>query len=122
ITVACSPTVIQPRQNSQCLATANGSSTTTVNWSSSIGSISAAGLFTAPQVTASTQATITAVTQVSNVTATSSVTVNVNNTAPLAVDGGPSVNGVSVGYPNGAYATVTVCWQDTTGTTTCLDI
>jgi hypothetical protein len=116
ITVTCSPTVIQPRQNSQCLATANGSSTTTVNWSSSIGSISAAGLFTAPQVTASTQAIITAVTQVSNVTATSSVTVNVNNTAPLAVDGGPSVNGISVGYPNGAYASVTVC---TPGTTNC---
>ena len=35
--VTCSPTAIQPRQNSQCLATANGGSTTTVNWSSSIG-------------------------------------------------------------------------------------
>jgi len=119
ITVTCSPTAIQPRQNSQCVATANGSTTTTVNWSSSIGSISAAGLFTAPQVTASTQAIITAVTQVSNVTGTSSVTVNVNNAAPLAVDGGPTVNGVSIGYPNGVYATVIVC---TPGTTTCQSI
>jgi hypothetical protein len=119
ITVTCSPTAIQPRQNSQCRATANGSSTTTVNWSSSIGTISTAGLFTAPQVTSSTQATITAVTQVSNVTGTSSVTVNVNNTAPLAVDGGPTVNGVSIGYPNGAYATVVVC---TPGTTNCQTI
>jgi hypothetical protein len=119
ITVTCSPTAIQPRQNSQCIATANGSSTTTVNWSSSIGSISIAGLFTAPQVTASTQATITAVTQVSNVTGTSSVTVNVNNTVPLAVDGGPTVNGASIGYPNGAYANVTVC---TPSTTTCQTI
>ena len=90
-----------------------------MNWSSSIGVISPSGLFTAPQVTASTQATITAVTQVLNIPATAAVTVNVNNTAPLVVDGGPTVNGVSVGYPNGAYATVTVC---TPGTTTCQTI
>jgi hypothetical protein len=119
ITVTCSPTAIQPRQTSQCIATANGSGTTTVNWTSSIGSISVAGLFTAPQVTSSTQATITATTQVSIISATSSVMVNVNNTAPLVVDGGPTVGGVSVGYPNGAYATVTVC---TPGTTTCQSV
>ena len=119
ITVSCSPTAIQPRQNSQCIASANGSSTILVNWSSNIGSISIAGLFTAPQVTASTQATITATTQVTNVTATATVTVNVNNTAPLVVDGGPTVNGVSVGYVNGAYTTVTVC---TPSTTTCQTI
>ena len=119
ISVACTPAAIQPRQSSQCIASANGSSTTTVNWSSNIGTIpfgtiSASGLFTAPQVTASTQATITAVTQVANVTGTTSVTVNVNNTAPLVVDGGPTVNGVSIGYPNGVYATVTVCTKDAT--------
>ena len=113
ITVTCSPTAIQPRQSSQCIATTNGATTLAVNWSSSIGTISAVGLFTAPQVAASTPATITGVTQVSNVTGTASVTVNVNNTAPLAVDGGPTVNGVSVGYPNGAYATVTVCTPNT---------
>jgi Protein of unknown function (DUF3443) len=119
ISVSCSPTVIQPRQSSQCTALANGASTTLVNWSSNIGTISVSGLFTAPQVTAATQATITAITQVTGITASSSVTVNVNNTAPIAVDGGPTVNGVSVGYPNGAYATVTVC---TPGTTTCQTI
>src|SRR5450755_4729269 len=52
ISVSCSPTVIQPRQSSQCTALANGTSTTQVNWSSSIGTISVSGLFTAPQVTA----------------------------------------------------------------------
>ena len=119
ITVTCSPTSIQPRQNSQCQAVANGSSTILVNWSSNIGSISISGLFTAPQVTASTQATITATTQVTSVSATAGVTVNVNNSAPLVVDGGPTVNGVSVGYVNGAYATVTVC---TPATTTCQTI
>ncbi len=119
ITVTCTPTAIQPRQSSQCVAAANGANTSAVNWSSTIGTISVAGLFTAPQVTASTPATITAVTKVANVTGTATVTVNVNNTAPIAVDGGPTVNGVSVGYPNGAYATVTVC---TPGTSTCQDI
>jgi len=119
ITVTCSPTAIQPRQSSQCIASANGSSTILVNWSSDIGTISISGLFTAPQVTASTQATITAVTQGSNVTGTTTVTVDVNNTAPVALDGGPTVNGVPIGYVNGAYATVTVC---TPATTTCQTI
>ena len=119
ITVTCTPTVIQPRQTSQCNASANGTNTSAVNWSSTIGTISSTGLFVAPQVTASTQATITAVTQVTGITGSASVTVNVNNTAPLAVDGGPTVNGVSVGYVNGAYATVIVC---TPGTTTCATI
>ncbi len=119
ISVSCSPAAIQPRQSSQCTALANGAGTAAVNWSSTIGTISLSGLFTAPQVTASTQATITAVTQIGGVTGTASVTVNVNNALPLVVDGGPAVNGVSIGYPNGAYATVTVC---TPGTTTCQTI
>jgi hypothetical protein len=119
ITVTCSPLAIQPRQSSQCLALANGSSTTTVNWSSSIGSISGSGQFIAPQVTASIPATITAVTQINNLSSSTTITVNVNNTASLVVDGGPTVNGASVGYVNGAYATVTVC---TPNTTTCQSI
>jgi hypothetical protein len=116
ITVSCSPTIIQSLQTSQCIATANGITTTTVNWSTSLGVISVSGLFTAPTVPATTQATITAVTQVTNVVGTASVTINVNNNAPLAVDGGPTVNGTSIGYANGAYVTATVC---TPGTTTC---
>ena len=39
---------------------------------------------------------------------------NVNNAAPIAVDGGPTVNGTSVGYPNGVYVTATVCVPNTT--------
>lgn len=119
ITVTCAPTAIQPRQTSQCLAFANGQNTTTVNWSSTIGTISSLGLFTAPQVPASTTATITATTQATSISATATVTVNVNNTAALVVDGGPTVNGASVGYPNGAYASVTVCEP---GTITCKTI
>jgi len=114
ITVSCTPTIIQSRQNSQCNAFANGSPTTAVNWSSSIGVVSASGGFTAPQVTASTQATVTATTQVNGITANATVTVNVNNNAAIAVDGGPTVNGTSIGYANGAYTTVTVCVPNTT--------
>ena len=114
ITVSCTPTIIQSRQNSQCNAFANGAPTTTVNWSSTIGVVSASGGFTAPQVTAATQATVTATTQVNGITANAIVTVNVNNTATVAVDGGPTVNGTSIGYANGAYTTVTVCVPSTT--------
>src|SRR5271165_2175764 len=114
ITVSCTPTIIQSRQNSQCNAFANGAPTTTVNWSSSIGVVSASGGFTAPQVTAATQATVTATTQVNGITANANVTINVNNNATIAVDGGPTVNGASIGYPNGAYTTVTVCVPNTT--------
>jgi len=64
-------------------------------------------------------ATITATTQVTNITGTANVTVNVKNAAPLAVDGGPTVNGASIGYPNGAYVTAMVCAP---GTTTCATI
>ena len=112
ITVSCSPATIQSLQTSVCLATANGIPTNTVNWSSSIGVMSTSGRFTAPTVTATTQATITAVTQITNVVGTATVTVNVNNAAPLAVDGGPP----GVNYANGAYVTATVCVP---GTTTC---
>jgi hypothetical protein len=38
----------------------------------------------------------------------------VNNTATLAVDGGPTVNGASIGYANGVYTTVIVCVPSTT--------
>ena len=116
ITVNCTPTTIQSLQSSQCTAIANGNITSAVNWSSSIGVVSTTGQFTAPTVPATTTATVTATTQVTNVSGSANVTVNVNNTAPIAIDGGPSVNGVSLGYPNGAYVTATVCVP---GTTTC---
>ncbi len=114
ITVSCTPTTIQSRQISSCTALANGSPTSAVNWSATVGAINAGGGYTAPTVTATTQATITAVTQVANATGSAVVTINVNNTAPIAVDGGPTVNGTSVGYANGAYATVMVCVPNTT--------
>jgi hypothetical protein len=114
ITVNCSPTILQSLQTSQCTATANGFTTNTVNWTSTIGVMSSTGTFTAPAVPASTPVTITATTKVTNVIGTTGVTVNVNNTAPVAVDGGPTVNGTSIGYANGAYVTAIVCVPSTT--------
>ena len=118
ISISCTPKVIQSLQNSQCTATANGVTTSAVNWSSSIGAMSISGLFTASTVPATTQVTITGATQVTNVTSTATVTVNVNNAAPLAVDGGPTVNGSAINYPNGAYVTATVCAPGTTSCST----
>lgn len=114
IVVSCTPTIIQSLQTSQCTATANGIVTSAVNWSSTIGVISTNGTFTAPAVPATTTATITAVTKVTGVSGSATVTVNVNNTAVLSVDGGPTVNGASLGYANGAYVTATVCVPNTT--------
>jgi uncharacterized protein DUF3443 len=114
IAVSCTPSAIQSRQTSQCNALANGSPTSAVNWSASIGVINAAGGYTAPTVTSSTVATISAVTQVGTASGSTTLTVNVANTAPIAVDGGPTVNGTSIGYPNGAYVTATVCVPNTT--------
>ena len=119
ISVSCTPTVVQSLQNSLCSATANGVTTNAVNWTSTIGVMSTSGQFTAPTVTQTTQATITATTNVTNVVGTTTVTVNVANSTPLAVDGGPTVNGVSVGYPNAGYVSATVCVP---GTTTCTTI
>ena len=119
ITVSCTPTVVQSLQNSQCIATTNSIVTTAVDWSTTLGVVSATGQFTAPTVPSTTTATITATTQVTGVTGTATVTVNVNNAAVIAVDGGPTVNGVSIGYSNGAYVTATVCVP---GTTTCSTI
>ena len=113
IVVSCTPAVIQSLQTSQCNATANGVPTTTVNWTSTIGVVSLSGLFTAPTVSATTQVTVTATTQVTNVPGSAGVTVNVNNSTPLAVDGGPT----GVNYPNGAYVTATVCVPGTTNCT-----
>ena len=113
ITVSCTPATIQSRQNSQCTAFANGSATSAVNWSTNLGVISASGGYTAPTVSSSTVATISAVTQVGNAMGSTTVTINVNNTAALTVDGGPTVNGTSIGYANGVYTTVTVCVPNT---------
>ena len=71
-------------------------------------------LFRSPTVTSSTTATVSAATQVGNATGSSTITINVNNTAALTVDGGPTVNGTSIDYANGVYTTVTVCVPNTT--------
>ena len=48
ITVTCNPASITPEATSQCKATVQGSSNTSLNWSVSKGTINSSGLFTAP--------------------------------------------------------------------------
>ena len=114
ITISCSPSAIQSRQTSHCTAFANGTATSAVNWSASIGAIDASGGYTAAVVTSRAAATISAVTQVGNATGSTTITININNIATLLVDGGPTVNGTSIGYANGVYVTVNVCVPNTT--------
>ncbi len=124
VSVSCSPTTLMPGQTSQCTATVSGtgSFSSSVTWSASAGSISNAGLFTAPTTNATLLVTVTATsTQDTSKSGAATVTVSpasqVSNVLPIIVDAGPS--GLSYAYVNGAFATVTVCVP---GTSTCQSI
>jgi hypothetical protein len=123
VSVSCSPSTVTSGGTSQCSATVSGtgSFSTAVNWSASAGTITSAGVFTAPTVTTSTVVTITATsTQDSSKSGTASVTVNpstsTSNVQPIVVDQGPEGVSGSVNIP---YTTVTVCVP---GTNTCQSI
>lgn len=62
IIVAVSPSGVSVLSGAtkQFTATVQGTSNTAVNWSTSLGTISASGLFTAPKVTSNTSVTVTA--------------------------------------------------------------
>jgi len=114
VSVSCSPSTVTSGGISQCTATVNGTGnfSSAVTWSASAGTISAAGLLSAPSVTTITTVTVTATsTQNTSVAGTASVTVNPpsagGNVAPLTVDAGPS----GLGYisRNVAFVTVLVC-------------
>src|SRR6266567_4287908 len=53
LTVSCTPAIMAPSTTSQCSATVVGVSNPTISWSASGGTITAAGLFTAPDSTGS---------------------------------------------------------------------
>jgi len=98
-------------------ATWSDSSTTTVTptWSTSLGSISASGVLTAPSVTANQTATVGASYASGGVTRTASVSVTIVNATgtldSIAINGASSVNeGATATY------TATATWSD--GTTT----
>lgn len=125
VSVTCSPSAIMFGQTSQCSATVTGTGnfSSAVTWTTTAGTISSSGLFTAPSGGVVTLlATITA-TSVQDPTksGTASVTVNptqqANNVQPIVVDAGPA--GLNPPSINEAFVTVTVCVP---GTATCQTI
>ncbi len=84
VAVSVSPTTatLNSGNTQQFTATVTGSTNTAVTWTASAGTISSAGLFTAPTVTAATAVTVTATSQADTTkSATASVTVNPQTTA-----------------------------------------
>src|SRR4029077_14969651 len=72
----------------QFTATVTGNSNAAVTWTSSAGSISNSGLFTAPTVSANTNVSVTATSQADTTkTASASVTVTPANTFGYALQG-----------------------------------
>jgi GTPase involved in cell partitioning and DNA repair len=65
-----------PTQQQQFTATVTGSTNNAVNWTASLGTIDASGLYTAPPVTSTSMATVTAV-ALADVTRSSSATVTI---------------------------------------------
>ena len=75
----------------QFAATVSGASTNAVTWSTSAGSISSSGLYTAPAVTTNTSASVTA-TSVANATkhATATITISSSSVTPVSVQVTPT--------------------------------
>jgi len=79
VTVACNPVSLQAGQTSQCTANVSGTGNydSSVTMKASAGTISAAGIYTAPAEKAVTQVTVTA-TSVQDTTKSGSTTITVN--------------------------------------------
>jgi Protein of unknown function (DUF3443) len=127
ITVSVLPATVTnatPGAQTQFTATVSGTSNTAVSWqvngvsggSSSVGTISSSGDYTAPTTIPSSPVTVTAVSQAdTSVSASATVTFQVNNTQALQVNLGPG----NFYGPNGLFTDVTIC---VSGTSTCQDI
>lgn len=115
VRVTCTPATVRSGGTSTCSATVAGSGTysTTVTWTTSAGSITASGVFTAPLVSSITPVTVTATsTQDGNRSGAVTVTVNpagsAQNVHPIVVDSGPPGLGADY-YINGLFTSVRVC-------------
>jgi hypothetical protein len=114
VSVTCSPSTLRSGQSSSCSAQVSGTGAldTTVTWAASAGSITAAGVFTAPAVASITPISITATsTQDTQRSGTATITVNPTTAAfnvhPIVVDRGPAA--LSFSYINGLFTSVRVC-------------
>jgi hypothetical protein len=129
ITVSVSPPTVNVALGAQTqfTATVSGTSNTAVTWqvngvaggSSTTGTISSSGDYTAPATLPSSSVTVTAVSQ-ADTTVSGSATVNfpVNNMQALQVNLGPSdYYGL-----NGLFTDVTICVPDNSSNSTCQDI
>jgi hypothetical protein len=121
ISVTVSPTssTLTSGNTQQFAATVQGTSNTTVTWSATAGSISSAGMFTAPAVTSNTAVTVTA-TSAADTTKKSSASVAVSPTqSALAIttSGVPSAqSGVAYSYPiAGSGGTLPYQWKIASG-------
>jgi Putative Ig domain len=88
VTVSASPSsvILSSKQQRQFTAAVSGTSSTGVTWTTTAGSISSTGLFTAPTVSAQTTATVTATSVAdSSKSANATVTVNPVNNVELAI-------------------------------------
>jgi len=120
VTVTCLPSPIQSGQQNQCNATVTGTGSflTDVTWQANGGSISTAGVFTAPVVLSPTTFTITATSsQDTSKSGTATVVVNPVNSTPITVDAGPQPQTFTA--VNEVFTSITVCVP---GTTTCQTI
>jgi Protein of unknown function (DUF3443) len=116
ITMSCTASTLQSGQLDQCNATVTGTGNdfaTTVTWKATAGSISAAGLFTAPVTSSPVVVTVTATsTQNTSESATTTVTVNPVNLQPITVDAGPQPQTFTA--VDEAFVSITVCVPNTT--------
>src|SRR3954452_4316867 len=125
ITVSISPTTasITSGGTQQFTATVTGTSNTGVTWTASAGSVSQAGLFTAPQVQNNTTVTVTA-TSVADTSAKASASVTVTPNAGVVVNVTPSSANVAPSAQVQFSATVTgnsntkVTWKAVSGSIT----
>jgi alpha-L-arabinofuranosidase len=97
VAVACSPTAVYAGLSSACAATVTGVGkfSTAVTWSTSAGTITSAGVLTAPMNVASV-----------TVTATSQQTAGVAGTSTIAITLGPSITGITVSGLTATTATI----------------
>jgi len=123
ISVAVSPTstTLVSGATQQFSATVQGTSNTSVVWSTTAGTISAGGLFTAPAVTSSTSVTVTAK-SAADLTQNASAVVSVSAPTAISLSVSPSVASVASGGTQQFIASVQgtsntgVAWSASAGT------
>ena len=116
VAIAVSPNIITMASGAsqQFSATVQGTSNTAVNWSSSAGSVTTTGLFTAPVVSSTTVVSVTA-TSAADPTQRAVVNATVNSPTPVTVSISPSASSVA---PQGSLRfTATVQGTSNTGVT-----